>query len=160
MIELIKRHREFFRFCVVGGLNTGIDFTVFAILYAWGVPLLPAHTVSYGCGILNSFWLNRNWTFKEAPGPARAEKGGDLNSLNRDLNSLAKKKSARQMIKFTLLNIVTLILTYELLVWIHAQWNWPMLICRLFAIVASLVINFAGSRLWVFRQPKLRGKLA
>lgn len=142
LIKITKRHQEFLSFCLVGGLNTGIDFAVFALLFAWEVPLLPAHVLSYGCGILNSFWLNRKWTFKD--------------QVNR---SSFASKSLRQMVQFIGLNLVSLALTYVLLVWVHDTWGWTMLLSRLFAITASLAINFAGSRLWVFRQPKLGSEL-
>ncbi|MDQ7097163.1 GtrA family protein [Desulfosporosinus sp. PR] len=147
MVKLVKRHLEFFRFCVVGGINTGIDFGVFALLFAWGVPLLPAHTFSYCCGILNSFWLNRKWTFRKT---AKGSSPAEAKPTNQPI---------RQMLQFTVLNLVTLIATYELLLWFHENWGWPMLVSRLCAIVVSLVINFAGSRLWVFRQPRLRSEM-
>jgi putative flippase GtrA len=145
LAKITKRQLEFLRFCVVGSLNTGIDFTVFAVLFGWGVALLPAHIISYGCGILNSFWLNRKWTFKEK---------ADRLTLESDTG-----RSLRQMVQFMALNLLTLGLTYELLIWVHNNWGWPMLMSRLFAIGASLAINFAGSRLWVFRQPRLRSEL-
>ncbi|KLU65266.1 GtrA-like protein [Desulfosporosinus acididurans] len=142
MARIAKRHLEFLRFCVVGGLNTGIDFTLFAVLFAWGVPLLSAHTLSYCCGVLNSFWLNRKWTFKDQASP-----------------SSFAHKSVRQMVQFICLNFISLAITYVLLLWIHDSWGYPMLLSRLVAIVASLAINFIGSRLWVFRQPRLGSEL-
>lgn len=141
--KITRRQLEFLRFCVVGGINTGIDFGVFAVLFAWGVPLLPAHSFSYSCGIINSFWLNRKWTFKDKPSGTSFSESGKAN------------QPVKQMVQFTLLNLVTLIATYELLLWFHDNWGWPMLMSRLAAVVVSLAINFVGSRLWVFRQPKL-----
>ncbi|WP_407311342.1 GtrA family protein [Desulfosporosinus sp. SB140] len=147
MAKITKRQLEFLRFCVVGGINTGIDFGLFAVLFAWGVPLLPAHTLSYGCGILNSFWLNRKWTFKDKP-------------IGRPLAKLeTANQPVRQMVQFVVLNLVTLIITYELLIWFYYNWGWPMLVSRLLAVAASLAINFVGSRLWVFRQPRLRSEM-
>lgn len=37
-----KRSLEFMKFCMVGVVNTGIDFTVFAVLSNLGVLLLVA----------------------------------------------------------------------------------------------------------------------
>lgn len=145
MVKLTNRQLEFLRFCIVGAINTGIDFTVFAVLYAWGVALFPAHALSYGCGIINSYILNRKWTFKNKPSEGSFEKPAI--------------QPVKQMLQFTALNLFTLAITYEILVGVHYKWGWPMLLSRLFAIIASLVFNFAGSRLWVFRQPKLRSEL-
>jgi len=150
LAKITKRQLEFLRFSVVGGINTGIDFGVFAVLFAWGVPLLPAHTLSYFCGIINSYMLNRKWTFKDKPSkPSLAQS-----------ESESTNQPVRQMLQFMVLNIFTLAVTYGLLVWFHYNWGWPMLVSRLVAVVASLTINFAGSRLWVFRQPRLRSELA
>ncbi|AFM41771.1 putative membrane protein [Desulfosporosinus acidiphilus SJ4] len=142
MVKITKRQLEFLRFCAVGGINTGIDFGVFAVLFAWGVPLLPAHTFSYSCGIVNSFWLNRRWTFKSKAGGFSPDESGT-------------GRSFKQILQFLALNIMTLALTYGLLIWVHNNWGWPMIASRLFAVGASLAINFLGSRLWVFRQPRL-----
>ena len=136
MEKITKRQQEFFKFCVVGALNSGIDFTVFALLYAWGLSLLPAHIISYSCGVINSFLLNRSWTFKE---PTHQPLG--------------------QLVRFVGLNLVTLSLTYELLLWVHNTWGWSMLVSRLFSIAGSVVINFLGSRLWVFRRSGLASSL-
>ncbi|MDQ7095613.1 GtrA family protein [Desulfosporosinus sp. PR] len=131
MVKLTVRQQEFFKFCLVGVFNTGIDFTLFALLFARGVPLLPAHTLAYGSGVINSFLLNRKWTFKEsAPQPLG------------------------QLLRFVLLNLFSLAVTYELLVWFHYTWGWPLLASRALAVVASLAMNFGGSRLWVFCQPQ------
>ena len=121
-----KRSLEFLRFCLVGAVNTGVDFTVFAVLSNMGVLLLVAQCVSYTCGVLNSFLLNRAWTFR------------------------ACRQSPRQLIRFLALNLCTLTLTYGLLVYFHDHLAWPLLVCKLFATVASLGINYAGSRLWIF----------
>ncbi|WP_088228198.1 GtrA family protein [Desulfosporosinus sp. FKB] len=130
MAKVTKRQQEFLKFCVVGTLNSAIDLSVFALLFAWGIPLLPAHTLSYSCGVMNSFLLNQKWTFKES----------------------AQQQSIRQLVQFIVLNLVTLSLTYGLLLWVHTTWGFSMLVSRLFSIAGSVVINFLGSRLWVFRS--------
>ena len=121
-----KPSLEFMRFCLVGTVNTGVDFTVFIVLSNMGVLLLVAQCVSYTCGIFNSFLLNRTWTFRE------------------------RGQSLGQMIRFLVLNLCTLTITYGLLVYFHDHLAWPLLVCKLLATGASLVINYAGSRLWIF----------
>ena len=121
-----KPSLEFMRFCLVGTVNTGVDFTVFIVLSNMGVLLLVAQCVSYTCGIFNSFLLNRTWTFRE------------------------RGQSLGQMIRFLVLNLCTLTITYGLLDYFHDHLAWPLLVCKLLATGASLVINYAGSRLWIF----------
>lgn len=121
-----KRFLEFMRFCLVGAVNTGVDFTVFTVLSNMGVLLLVAQCVSYTCGVLNSFLLNRTWTFRR------------------------HGQSTGQLIRFLALNLGTLTITYGLLVYFHNSLAWPLLVCKLLATGASLGINYIGSRLWIF----------
>ncbi|MDR3583798.1 MAG: GtrA family protein [Desulfosporosinus sp.] len=123
---MAKRPLEFMRFCLVGAVNTGVDLTVFTVLSNLGVLLLVAQCVSYTCGVLNSFLLNRTWTFR------------------------GRGQSRGQLIRFLALNLGTLATTYGLLVYFHNHLAWPLLVCKLVATGASLGINYAGSRLWIF----------
>lgn len=130
---LLKRKKTplaFLKFCLVGLMNTGVDFSVFTLLTFWSVPIFAAQTVSYSAGVLNSFLMNRTWTFKQI------------------------SHSKGQFIRFLILNLVTLAITYELLIEFHDRCSWPLLLSKLAATGLSLIINFAGSRLWVFSNVK------
>src|ERR1700730_10634557 len=116
------------KFGMIGLLNTGIDFAVFTILTLWDVPLLIAQCISYTCGVLNSFIMNRTWTFQQ-----RGQYSG-------------------QLIKFIAVNLLTLLITYGLLLLFNRYVGWSMLFSKLIATGMSLIVNFAGSRLWVFRD--------
>ncbi|MDR3602280.1 MAG: GtrA family protein [Desulfosporosinus sp.] len=126
LANITKNPIEFLKFCTVGTVNTGVDLAIFAVLSSWGFSLLVAHSLSYACGGLNSFLLNRTWTFKQ---------GG---------------YTSGQLTKFLLLNFLTLMITYVLMVGVYNYLAWPMLISKLVAIGGGLVLNFVGSRLWVF----------
>jgi putative flippase GtrA len=55
-----------FRFGLVGVLNTLVDGLVYLLLTRWlGFGSYPtlAKAVSYSCGVLNSYFWNRSWTF-------------------------------------------------------------------------------------------------
>lgn len=77
---LLKQVWQFTRFAVVGALNTGIDFAITNILVLMlqpssGVVLFLISVVACGVATLNSYVLNRRWTFADVSGPAdRAEK--------------------------------------------------------------------------------------
>lgn len=65
--SLIKKLLQFrfVRFCITGGLNTLVDFIVFFLAHRslkW--PLIPSQVISYSAGILNSYCINRRWTFQ------------------------------------------------------------------------------------------------
>jgi Predicted membrane protein len=123
---MAKRPLEFLKFSLVGAVNTGVDFLVFTVLTNLGALMLIAQCISYTCGVLNSFLLNRAWTFR------------------------GRVQSSRSFFRFTVLNLGTLSVTYGLLVYFHDHLVWPILVSKLLATGVSLVINFTGSRLLVF----------
>lgn len=55
---------RFFRFCMVGVINTSIDATVFVGLRLLIMPLLLANLISTSMGIIASYALNTRYTFK------------------------------------------------------------------------------------------------
>jgi putative flippase GtrA len=59
------------RFALVGIVNTLIDVAVWASLYGRvGSPILIANSAGYAAGLLNSYVMNRRWTFRERRGTA------------------------------------------------------------------------------------------
>jgi len=119
---------SFFRFAIVGVLNTAIDYTIFLGLSWAGVSIVLAQTLSYSAGTLNSYLLNRNWTFRE-----------------RNLSGTWKP-----FVSFIMLNLITLGCTTALLSLLYQLTDWTLPICKLLATLAGLAINYSGSRLWVF----------
>jgi putative flippase GtrA len=59
------------RFALVGGVNTAIGFIIILGLLAAGFSDIVSNFTGYLCGLLISFFLNRNWTFGQLshPGP-------------------------------------------------------------------------------------------
>jgi len=62
------------KFVLVGILNTAFDVGLYLVLTRWiGVFArwrVVAKGISYGAGVLNSFYWNRSWTFKVRAGVA------------------------------------------------------------------------------------------
>ena len=56
--------RQFLRFCLVGLLNTAINYGVFLALLSYHImPVLVAGAIGFSSGALSGFFLNRAWTF-------------------------------------------------------------------------------------------------
>lgn len=53
----------------MGVTNTLVDVGVFAALVAASAPVVAANAAGYAAGTLNSFVLNRGWTFRDLRGP-------------------------------------------------------------------------------------------
>ena len=53
------------RFGLVGIANTAVDFGVFLAMMRFGAALVPAVATGFACGVVNSYMLNRCWTFHD-----------------------------------------------------------------------------------------------
>jgi putative flippase GtrA len=60
------------RFFLVGILNTALDIGLYLVLTRWfgvfATRKVVAKGISYGAGIVNSFYWNKSWTFKAEAG--------------------------------------------------------------------------------------------
>jgi putative flippase GtrA len=61
------------RFGLVGVANTAVDAVGYALLVTLGVPLFVANFISTSTGMLLSFTLNRNFTFRAKDGDVRRQ---------------------------------------------------------------------------------------
>ena len=60
-----KGARQFMKFCLVGLVNTAINYSFFLALYRlFGVPYTAAAVVGFMLGAFSGFFLNKNWTFR------------------------------------------------------------------------------------------------
>ncbi|WP_025720156.1 GtrA family protein [Paenibacillus sp. 1-18] len=120
------------RFGMVGLVNTGVDYIIFMLLAWAGVPVLIAQIVSYSCGTANSYILNSKWTFNK-------QRSNDTHKS--------------QLPKFIAINLIVLGLTALLLQLLHTGTELPLALCKLIATAAGMIINYIGSRYWVFGSP-------
>ncbi len=135
-MELIQRlstdrhAREFIKFVIVGGLTTAINFTIYSVLVLAGLHYLGAAVIAFVIATLNSYLLNRRWTFR------------------------SKSARTRQFIKFLLVqsggltvNLVALALLVE-----FGGFHDHKLIAQLLANALVVVTNFAGNKFWTFAR--------
>lgn len=121
--------RLFFRFCLVGLLNTVVNYGAFAGLLALRVHYLASSSIGFLAGVVTSYAINRRWTFASQ---TQAHWGEISRFLT--VNLLALGSNALGM--------------YAGVEWLH----WPARLAWCVAIGLSLNVNFFGSKLWVFRR--------
>lgn len=118
--------RQFLRFALVGVANTVTTLAVLWLLRERaGLPVWLASAIGYALGVVQSYLVNRAWTF------AGARPGG------------------RRFARFVVLNIgvgclfsaLTALLTVPL----------GLRLASIAALVPVTVASFAGARFWVFR---------
>ncbi len=145
MRELYHKYKKsfwhFVKFQCVGVINFLVDYLVFTLLHGIvGWPVVLSNTISYSCGIVNSFLLNRYWTFKLK-----------LRFLSVDFLKFV-------MVNFlswgvNTLTMVILVNGYSLSA--KGLGLFENIVPKLIATALSFIVNFAGSKLLVFREDKL-----
>lgn len=133
MSDLVLRH-PFARFVVVGCLNFVVSFAAFYASYLY-LPLgetfgrgAVANVLAYCAGLLNSFLLNRLWTF-------RAEGHVGVHAL-----------------KFVLLNAATLLASTLIVLVLVDRAGLPALAVWLPLTLAILAAHYLGMKHWAFAE--------
>jgi putative flippase GtrA len=121
------------RFLLVGLSNTALSYAVFRlclwVLPAFALRATVSQVVSYGSGIAWSFLWNRIWTFKsQAP-------------------------AARQGIRFVTLQLSMAALSSALVGLSVDALRLPATPSWVAVMGLVTVVNYLGSRYWVFRDP-------
>jgi putative flippase GtrA len=127
-----KEKIQMAKFALVGLLNTSVDFAIFLVfVYGIGIATLPAQIVSFGGGVVNSYWWNRKWTFQAAGGVRFDE-----------------------MLRFAVLNGLSFTAATAVLLLLVQRLEWNEAAAKALSVFFSTAVNYAGSRYWVFRMER------
>jgi putative flippase GtrA len=127
-----EKYLEVLKFTMVGILNTLVDISVSFILNGFfGIAPVICHVVGYSCGTLNSFFLNKFYTFK---------------------SSGNTQKSFLQFARFIIINLISLSVTSMALKLLMEVLLIDFYFSKVLVTFLSLSLNFVGSKFWVFRN--------
>jgi putative flippase GtrA len=125
-----SRFKSLIRFAIVGIINTGVDFSVFAILHSlFGIDKLVCQIAGYSMGIINSFILNKLWTFE---------------------NTNSKFGTVNQIVRFICINIISLSVSLIGLQVLNAHYGLNIYISKILVTVIAQAVNYFGYKLLVF----------
>lgn len=121
--------KRLIKFGITGVCNTLIDMAASTLLLVVvGANVYLSKTVGYCAGMLNSYLINRRWTFRSS-----------------------RRFFSVELARFVLSNLVVLGISI-LLIGAFRYFGLPELPAMLLSTCVTLAINFLFSRLWVFRQ--------
>ncbi|MDX1015838.1 hypothetical protein GOL25_23020 [Sinorhizobium medicae] len=112
------------RFATVGAITTTLDFVLFTGLVTAGAASAAANVLSYSCGILVSYGLNRSWTFRA-------------------------RHSHLQALKFILGTLTGLAISTCLVALMVSLTPPP--VAKIVSVPVVFAWNYLVARLWVFR---------
>lgn len=121
--------KEFLKFCLVGGLSTGLNYLVFfTTIYLLGFDPVLAFLLGYICGFLFSFKFNKQFTFK---------------SDGRHLTEIAK---------YVAVYVFSLLLGLSLLNFLVNISGFEPTIGFVLTIAVTTLANYLGSKFLVFKS--------
>ena len=120
----------FIKFGITGFANTLINFLVFTLLsVVLNLNMYFSEIFAYSCGMLNSYIVNRSWTF-----------------------TTSEKFWSKQLIKFVITNLAVMLLSLLLLNIFTEQLLMSKLVAKIFATIITTVVNFIISKIWVYKN--------
>ncbi|MBV9073955.1 MAG: GtrA family protein [Acidobacteria bacterium] len=146
-----RKHRltwQVFRFGVVGVLNTVVDLAVLNLLIfttgtgTTGLMYAVYKTVAFVCAVLNSYLMNRAWTFQSVPSKSQMLEGSQFMFIS------------------VLGWVVNVGSSWYVATYVHpfaglSPKAWPS-IAALVGTAFSLGFNFIGYKFWVFAHRRHR----
>jgi putative flippase GtrA len=122
-----KNRKQFFRFALIGVLNTAVDYAIFSAVSLFSQNIYLAQTCGYAAGVFNSYTLNRKWTF-----------------------DTQKKFFSPELVRFIVVNLVSYAASLGAL-WLLADvWGLNKYFAKILLVGVTLVINYVLNRIWVF----------
>jgi putative flippase GtrA len=145
---MLEKYNQLFhqllKFVVVGVINTAIDFAVLNILSAItgiysGAGIIWINSLAFAVAVINSYFMNKYWTFatKGSVGAGEASSFLLVSLVGLSINS---------GLVFGITTHIRPILGLSAALWEN--------IAKLFATGASMVWNFIGYKLFVFKTKK------
>ncbi len=122
--------RQWLRFCTVGGLNTLLSWVLYALLAGAGVPYLAASGIAFAAGAVNSYALNRRWTFR------------------------SRGRRSPEIARFAVVQAVGLATDVLLLDALVHDAGVHHLIAQALVFPVASAVTFALSRNWAFARPR------
>ena len=114
------------RFGLVGCSNTALSWCTYALLVHSGVPVLLASAVAWTLGALNSFVLNRRWTFR------------------------SRRRWTPELVRFGIVQCAGLAMNLVLLAALTRDAGVRPLVAQALVYPATTLATFALSRQWAF----------
>lgn len=124
------RVKQFVKFGMVGAMNTILDYGLYTFFVTLiHINYLVANALSFCVALINSFYLNRNWTFRQGGSNWR-----------------------REAIKYFVVYISGLLIGEALLYIFVDRFHIHELLGKAMIVAVVLFWNYLGIRFWAFRK--------
>lgn len=138
--ELYKKHKSILKFAIVGCINTGMDFITFTFLLSvFGINKLLCQVGGYSMGVINSFVLNKLWTFNDKK---------------------EKTNTVAQFVKFVITNIISLGISLVGLNILSNKLCINVYVSKIIVTLFLQIFNYVVYKLFIFKGKDSRVEVA
>jgi len=121
--------KKFIRFGITGVINTAVDFAVYSFcLEILKLDIKIAQPIGQSVAIVNSYLINKNWTFQKS-----------------------KNYKISEMLKFLLINGGSIMINILGVYIFHDILEINEYVCKIPIAVITIMINYFGNKLFVFK---------
>ena len=112
---------QIFKFIVVGGIATVIDWIIYFVLYHFiKIEPIIANIISFAVSVVYNYWASCKYVFK----------------VNKE------KSKARQFVEFIVFAVIGLLIN-EVIIWgLHNELEWNAMLVKIIATAIVMVFNF------------------
>jgi putative flippase GtrA len=123
-------HKHFFKFLIVGGASTIINYGIFFVLYNYfQINYQLSSAIGYIVGALFGFFFNKYWTYESD-----------------------SKQYHKEMLKYFLVYTVSLFMGLGLLRFLVVVLHLSPLIANVVTIGCTTITNFLGTKFIIFKK--------
>ncbi|WP_283153702.1 GtrA family protein [Guptibacillus hwajinpoensis] len=130
-----NKSNKFVKFGITGIINTVVDLIVFFLFSSIGMTYWIAQSISYSSGVVNSYMVNRKWTFQQSG-----------------------KRNRNEFSRFVAVNLITIVLSTLVIKIGLQQLNLSLFNAKLIATLFGMGINYSLLNTWVFIAPSMKNE--
>ena len=125
---ILSRYARLLKFLTSGGIAATTEYTSFLLLHKVGLLLFYANALSFSCGLVISFLLNKHWVFSH------------------------KGAYSKQFVMYATLAVINLIISSVVIVLLVHVFNLPPLVAKLCVMVMVASWNFIIFQKVIFKK--------
>ncbi|WP_371018663.1 GtrA family protein [Pseudalkalibacillus sp. JSM 102089] len=130
-----NKSNKLVKFGITGIINTFVDLIVFFLFSSIGMTYWIAQSISYSSGVVNSYMVNRKWTFQQTG-----------------------KRNRKEFSRFVAVNLITIVFSTLVIKVGLQQLNLSLFNAKLIATLFGMGINYSLLNTWVFTAPSMKNE--
>lgn len=128
MAKLPLPLQQFIKYAIVGASSATIDIGLLNLFLYWHWPILPANTIAFIIAVINSYFLNKYWTYQDRT-----------------------RNWKTQLPFYIIIYGVGLAVSNGSIYWLSILLHWDVNMVKIMSMIAIIAWNFLAPRFFIFK---------